>query len=350
VERLTRLPLVGPLIAWLRTTRIWRIYEHLEARKWTRPAAAVTFTSFLALFPMLAVGAAIAAALLSHDQMNRLQDTLTDQVPGISDKLELQSLVDNAGAVGGIAGGLLLLTGGRWVGTLRESLRAMWDLEEDPGNFFARRVVDIGILLGLGVVGLVSFGGSAFAQAAARWAAERAGLAESGAGTVLLRTAGYATAVAADFILLWYVLTLLPRVHPPRRATLAAAIQGAVGFELLKLLLGGYLQRVAAKNLYGAFGVPVALLLWISFMTKLLLYCAAWTATAPGPGPAPIAAPGGDAETEPTEAEPTDAERTGTEPTETGRTTDDGGAPAQGAASGDAPRRPPGPEPPEHRR
>jgi membrane protein len=31
--------------------------------------------------------------------------------------------------------------------------------------------------------------------------------------------------------------------------------------------------------MYGAFGVPVALLLWINFTAKLLLYSAAWTAT-----------------------------------------------------------------------
>ncbi len=287
MERLTKLPIVGSSLARLRTTRLWRIYEHLDTRKWTRLAAAITFNSFLALFPMLAVGAAVAAALLSHGQMTRLQNTLTEQVPGISDQLELQSLVDNAGTVGGIAGGLLLLTGGRWVGVLRESLRAMWDLEEDPGNLVVRRAVDVGILLGLGVVGLVSFGGSAFAVTAVTRVAERLELAEGGVGTVLLRTAGYAAAVAADFLLLWYVLTLLPRVRPPRRATVAAALQGAVGFELLKLLLGGYLQQVAAKNLYGAFGVPIALLLWISFMTKLLLYCAAWTATAPAPDGGP---------------------------------------------------------------
>ncbi|SES18812.1 membrane protein [Streptomyces qinglanensis] len=287
MERLTKLPIVGSSLARLRTTRLWRIYEHLDTRKWTRLAAAITFNSFLALFPMLAVGAAVAAALLSHGQMTRLQNTLTEQVPGISDQLELQSLVDNAGTVGGIAGGLLLLTGGRWVGVLRESLRAMWDLEEDPGNLVVRRAVDVGILLGLGVVGLVSFGGSAFAVTAVTRVAERLALAEGGVGTVLLRTAAYAAAVAADFLLLWYVLTLLPRVRPPRRATVAAALQGAVGFELLKLLLGGYLQQVAAKNLYGAFGVPIALLLWISFMTKLLLYCAAWTATAPAPDGGP---------------------------------------------------------------
>ncbi|MBO8202523.1 YihY/virulence factor BrkB family protein [Streptomyces smyrnaeus] len=360
MERLRKLPLVGPLVARsrtvlarLRTTRIWRIYEHLDDRKWTRLAAAITFTSFLALFPMLAVGAAVAAALLSHDQMDRLQDTLTEQVPGISDQLELQSLVDNAGTVGGIAGGLLLLTGGRWVGTLRESLRAVWDLEEDPGNLVVRRAVDVGILLGLGVVGLVSFGGSAFAVTAVTWVAEQLGSAEGGVGTVLLRTAAYTAAVAADFVLLWYVLTLLPRVRPPRRATLAAALQGAVGFELLKLLLGGYLQQVAAKNVYGAFGVPIALLLWISFMTKLLLYCAAWTATAPVPGEGPeaqqpvqdLALGGDDKESTDDGEDATDADGSGDDADVTG----DGDGPAPEEASDGAPRTPPEPGRPEHR-
>lgn len=60
---------------------------------------------------------------------------------------------------------------------------------------------------------------------------------------------------------------------------MVAALLGAVGFELLKLLLGGYMRDVASKSMYGAFGVPVALLLWINLSAKLLLFCAAWTAT-----------------------------------------------------------------------
>jgi len=31
--------------------------------------------------------------------------------------------------------------------------------------------------------------------------------------------------------------------------------------------------------MYGAFGVPAALLLWIYVVARLLLFCAAWTAT-----------------------------------------------------------------------
>lgn len=58
------------------------------------------------------------------------------------------------------------------------------------------------------------------------------------------------------------------------------ALIGAVGFELLKLLLASYIGSVSGKSLYGAFGVPIALLLWINLVCRLLLYCVSWTALA----------------------------------------------------------------------
>jgi membrane protein len=67
---------------------------------------------------------------------------------------------------------------------------------------------------------------------------------------------------------------------------MGAALIGAAGFELLKWLLTGYLQGVAGKSMYGAFAVPVAVVLWINLMARLLLYCAAWTATATAEGTA----------------------------------------------------------------
>jgi membrane protein len=283
MDWLTRLPVVGPAADWFFRTRVWHVYEHLDARHWTRLAAAVTFTSFLALFPMLAVAAAVGAAFLSPERMRSLQGWMADQVPGISEQLDLQALVDNAGTVGLVGGALLLVIGVGWAGTLRETLRAVWDLEEDPGNPVLLKVKDLGVLAGLGAVGLLSVAGSTFAVASVGWVAERAGLVEGGIGTVLLRLCGYGAAIATDFLLLWYVLKWLPRVEPPRRSLIAAGLMGAVGFELLKALLGGYLQGVAAKSMYGAFGVPIALLLWISLMAKLLLFCAAWTATASRP-------------------------------------------------------------------
>ncbi|WP_043265755.1 YihY/virulence factor BrkB family protein [Streptomyces sp. CT34] len=293
---LTRLPVVGPPLApavdRLLATHLWRAYARMLRVHWTRLAAAITFTSFIALFPLLTVAAAIGAATLTDGQLHKLEAKIAEQIPGISGQLDLAALVENAGTVGLIAGATLLFTGIGWVQSLRDCLRAVWEAPEEEGNFFLGKLRDGALLLGLGAVALVSVGCSAFASAAVGRVAEAMGLPAGGAASVLLTAAGFCIAVLADFVLLAYVLTKLPGAHPPRRAVIIAGLIGAIGFELLKLLLSGYLRGVAARSMYGAFGTPIALLLWINFTAKLLVFCASWTATRPsaprrsGAGPA----------------------------------------------------------------
>ena len=279
MDWLKKLPVVGPAVARLMATHAWRSYERLDRVKWARLAAAMTFISFIALFPLLTVAAAVAAATLSTSQQKELQDKLADQVPGISDQLNIESLVANAGTIGLIAGAVLLFTGIGWVGNVRECLRAVWELPDEEGNPLLRKAKDTGVLFGLGGALLVTIAASAVGSAMVGWISDEIGIDREGWGAVLLRTAAFLIAVLADFLLLLYVLTLLPGVQPTRRRLLVAALIGAVGFELLKLLLSGYMQGVASKSMYGAFGVPIALLLWINFTSKLVLFCAAWTAT-----------------------------------------------------------------------
>ncbi|MEU0985536.1 MULTISPECIES: YihY/virulence factor BrkB family protein [unclassified Streptomyces] len=280
MDWLTKLPVVGPTVVRLMQTHAWRSYETLERVHWTRLAAAITFLSFLALFPLITVAAAVGAALLSDDQLGKLEDKVSEQVPGISEQLNIDSLVANAGTVGLVAGALLLLTGIGWVGAMRDCLRAVWGTDdEDEGNPFVRKAKDAGVLLGLGATALVSLGASALGSSAVGWTADRLGLDKDGAWGVLLSVVAIAIAVLADFLMLLYLLTLLPGAQPERRRLIVAGLIGAVGFELLKLLLSGYMAGVASKSMYGAFGVPIALLLWINFTAKLLLFCAAWTAT-----------------------------------------------------------------------
>ncbi|PWI17604.1 hypothetical protein DI272_28145 [Streptomyces sp. Act143] len=279
MDWLKKLPVVGSAVTRLMATHAWRSYERLDRVKWTRLAAAMTFISFIALFPLLTVAAAIAAATLSKSQQDELQNKIADQVPGISDQLNIDGLVENAGTIGLIAGALLLFTGIGWVGSMRECLRAVWELPDEEVNPFLGKAKDTGVLLGLGGALLVTIAASAVGSAMVGWISDQIGIDRAGWGAVLLRTAAFLIAVLADFLLLLYVLTLLPGVEPTRRRLLVAALIGAVGFELLKLLLSGYMQGVAGKSMYGAFGVPVALLLWINFTSKLVLFCASWTAT-----------------------------------------------------------------------
>ncbi|WP_330453307.1 MULTISPECIES: YihY/virulence factor BrkB family protein [unclassified Streptomyces] len=280
MDWLKNLPVIGPLVSRLMETHAWRSYETLVRVHWARLAAAITFISFLALFPLIAVGAAIGAALLSDKQLDRIEDKIADQVPGISDQLGIDNLVAHAGTVGLVAGALLLFTGIGWIGSMRDCLRAVWEMDDlDEGNPVVRKIKDAGVLFGLGGAALVTLAMSSVGSVAVGWVADLLNIPENGAGGVLLRIAALLVGVAADFLLLLYLLTLLPGVEPPRRRLMVAALLGAVGFELLKLLLGSYMRGVASKSMYGAFGVPIALLLWINFTAKLLLFCAAWTAT-----------------------------------------------------------------------
>ncbi|MFJ7061005.1 YihY/virulence factor BrkB family protein [Streptomyces griseobrunneus] len=280
MDWLKKLPVVGPLVSRLMETHAWRSYERLDRVHWARLAAAITFISFLALFPLIAVGAAVAAALLSDKQLDTIKDKIADQVPGISDQLGIDGLVANAGTVGLVAGALLLFTGIGWVGSMRECLRAVWELDDvQEANPVVAKLKDAVLLVGLGGAALATLAVSTAGSTAVGWTADLIGIPEGGAGGVLLRVAALVVAVLADFLLLLYLLSLLPGVEPPRRRLVVAALIGAVGFELLKLLLGSYMRDVAGKSMYGAFGVPIALLLWINFTAKLLLFCAAWTAT-----------------------------------------------------------------------
>ncbi|MFI5532329.1 YihY/virulence factor BrkB family protein [Kitasatospora sp. NPDC051853] len=279
MDFLTRLPVVGPLVARLLRSRPWLAYAHMNEVQGNRLAGAVTFFGFLALFPLLTVAFAIAVKTLSDSRVEQLQDDIAEQVPGLSDALDLPALVANAGTVGVISGVLLLVSGLGWVDTMRGSVREIWRLPQEDGNPVLRKLWDCAVLLGLGVVTAVSLGASAVATTLARRAADWLEL--DGVGW-LLTAIGFVIAVGADFVLFSYLLGPFPRItdHLERRALVTGALIGAVGFELLKLLLSSYLGSVAGKSLYGAFGVPVALLLWINFVSRLLMYCASWTALA----------------------------------------------------------------------
>ncbi|PJN24580.1 YihY/virulence factor BrkB family protein [Kitasatospora sp. CB02891] len=280
MDFLTGLPLIGPLVARVLRSRPYLVYRLFADVHGNRLAGAVTFFGFLALFPLLTVALAVALATLSDSRVRQVQDRIAEQLPGLSDSLDLNAMVANAGTVGLVSGALLLVSGLGWVDTMRGAVRSVWRLPDDGGNLFQVKIRDAVVLLGLGLVCLASLAASAFATTLAHRLADWLGL-DGGAGRWLLSGLGFVIAVGAGLLLFGYLLGPFPRIAGQRRsALLQGALIGAVGFELLKLALSSYLGSVAGRSVYGAFGVPVALLLWINFVSRLLMYCAAWTALA----------------------------------------------------------------------
>ncbi|MFD8593673.1 YihY/virulence factor BrkB family protein [Kitasatospora sp. NPDC059646] len=280
MDFLTKLPVIGPVVARVLRSRPYLVYRLFADVQGNRLAGAVTFFGFLALFPLLTVALAIALATLSDSRVHQLQDRIAEQLPGLSDSLDLNAMVANAGTVGLVSGALLLISGLGWVDTMRGAVRTVWRLPDEGGNPVLVKARDCLVLLGLGVVCLASLAASALATTLAHRIADRLGL-DGGIGRWLLSALGFLIAVGAGLLLFAYLLGPFPRIRGQRRrALLQGALIGAVGFEVLKLALSSYLGSVAGRSLYGAFGVPVALLLWIDFVSRLLMYCAAWTALA----------------------------------------------------------------------
>ncbi|GAA4959999.1 YihY/virulence factor BrkB family protein [Yinghuangia aomiensis] len=277
-EKLDGLPVIG---------RTLEAYDRYTERNGNFAAAAVAFYGFLALFPLIALSAAVVAATLSPGRVQDMQGKISDQIPGIADKVDVNGLVDNAGEVGLVGGLLLLYLGLGWVGALRPAIREMWFGDQPPPDGIEKTLLmkskDIATLAGLGLAMAVSVGASAFATAVIGHVSKAIGLDDEPVGRILLQVAAFGVAVLAGVVLFLYLLVGMPRLEMPRRTAFRGALIGAVGFEVLKVLVASYIAQVAGKSMYGAFGVPVALLLWIYFATRLLLFCAAWTATAKHP-------------------------------------------------------------------
>jgi uncharacterized BrkB/YihY/UPF0761 family membrane protein len=88
-------------------------------------------------------------------------------------------------------------------------------------------------------------------------------------------------AVALDTAVFAILLFRLPGARLPWRRVRSGALLAAVGFGVLKLFGTFLIARVTQNPLYATFGVVVGLLVWINFVSRLLVYAAAWTATEP---------------------------------------------------------------------
>ncbi len=290
--------------AWARfqRTQLWRAWKRYGDRRGNRLAGATSFFGFLSLFPLIVLAAAITGPLLGHDAIEALKDALQQNLPGIGDKIDIDSLIGHAGAIGLVSGASLLFTGLGWIDSLRASIRSMHELDDEPGNAIKLKGVDLGALIGLGLIGLIATGSSSvltgLSQRIVDWVdLDGTWLAHWGLGLISL-----VIGVAAGAVLFLYLQTALPRILLPRKVSLIAALAGGIVFYLAQRLGNLYVNHVIGANAaYGAVALPLALLVWIYLMTRVIMLVAAWTkeATLDAKAAEPAELPSGPAEIEP---------------------------------------------------
>ncbi|MDT4997471.1 MAG: rane protein [Pseudonocardiales bacterium] len=267
---------------WVRhAVEAWQLAQRNNGNQY---AAAITYFSFLALFPLILLAVSVAGFVLhSHPAAEHdLFQNITKNVPGDLGKTlntSLRTAIDARAGVGiiGLVG--VLLTGLGWIGNLRLAIDAVWGLDPPPKrNFVVAKVMNLLVLAGLGVGLLVSLGITAVGTSLTHQILTALNLDHLTGVTVLVKVLGILLAVAGDFVIFWWMMVRLPLITVPTRVAVKGALMAAVGFEVLKIVGSYTIAHTAQSPTAGPFAGLLAVLIWIQLVARYLLFCTAWMA------------------------------------------------------------------------
>lgn len=223
-------------------------------------AAAVTFQAFVSLFPLLLVAVAIIG-FLSGDGTNiagRIISELGlngDARAAVVDAVAAARESKKAASVFGLIS--LFWSGLGLVNALQYGYNQVWQVEE-------RGVKDkaVGILWLAGAV--VLFVAAAAITTLLRWLPG------------YFAPLGIGIALVVNFGLWVWTSKILPNTRIPWKAVLPGALFAAIGLEVLKAVGAFYVPKMVASSsqLYGTLGVVFALLAWLFFFGRLIIYSA----------------------------------------------------------------------------
>ena len=241
----------------------------------------MSYYVFFSLFPLAILAVSVAGVLLTDDSLREQAiDGLLDLLPIQSGagREDLEALIEPI-ASGRSAVGVISVFGLIWAATgmmsaLRFSLDTAWDLEfRRP--FVRGKLVDLGLVLGVGGLLLISIGATALLQVG-RDVSES--LADS-LGPFDADASGFLEVIAVllPFALTWVTFTIIYKVVPSVtvrvRDVVAGALVGALLFEALKHGFAFYLRNFSNYDaVYGSLGAAIALLFFVYLAACVLLF------------------------------------------------------------------------------
>jgi membrane protein len=300
VERITRR--VDAVRAWGRgvteharirfpwVDHLIRTIQRYHVQSGDRLAGAFTYFAFLSFFPLIALAFSVIQ-FRTPGVVDTLIKAINQQLPGLASKLQIDKLKDvrTSAGVFGLVG--VFYAGLGAMDALRAALREIWMLAEPPLNYFLGKLRDLVALVLIGVTMLVSVAVSGFATGATGTVTGWLGLGDTVLAEMSVRITGLLVSLGADLLLFLIILAWLAKPPQPFPVIVKGALLGAVGFGVLKQLGALIIAGTLRNPIYGAFAVVVGLLVWINLAARVILYAAAWTATAtlgPPPEPTPV--------------------------------------------------------------
>lgn len=257
--------LLAPLAGrWAAVSTALTVQQRFTEVHGNQLAASITLAAFLSIFPLLLVVVAVVGklALDNAEIVSEVVDRLSfagDARTAVLGAIETAKRSRRSASVLGLAG--LLWSGLGMVAALQYTFDNVWQV---TGRGIRDKLDGMLWLLGAAVILLGSFALTAMMNFLPN-------LRLSG-----VAPAAVAVGVAVNLALWLWTMTALTNTAVGWRAMLPGAVLGAVGLEILKVVGSIYVPRVVASSsaLYGSIGVVFAMLAWLLFFGRLVVYAA----------------------------------------------------------------------------
>ncbi|GAB3237857.1 hypothetical protein GCM10027456_01090 [Kineosporia babensis] len=273
-------------------TVAWRAWQRYGKARGGILAGGMAYAAFFSIFPALAVGFTVFGLVVGDDvdMQNSVVEAVNDGVGTVIispvggsggivsiDTLTGSSELTIAGIIGLVG---FLFTGLGWLDAMREGIRAMFGQATQEANFVLAKVRDLGVLVSIGLVMLLSAISGIFVSASTGVILGWIGIDEgSGIGRVVLGCAGTLLVLGVDILIFILLFRLLSGVRLPNHDLWDAALFGGIGLGILKLLSGVLLNGASNNKFLATAGVALILLVWLNLVCRLTLVAAAWGAT-----------------------------------------------------------------------
>lgn len=253
---------------------LWRAGERYLELDTFRFAAATAYYGFFAILAMVVLGFAILGQIFQDNDL--VVEAITDYLRTNLPQLQTQQLIDNGKSLGVVAAVALVFAGVAWVESLRGAQRALWKLDQQPGNIIMRWLGDLGVLIALGMLMVISVSIFSGLQDLLLYLEEEA---EGPPVRVALRGSNIVLSSLVDLILGASLLAGVPRLRMSPRRLFWPTVLFAGGFWLLKTLGRIYITRTEDNPAYQIAAGAVGLLLFMYLLHQMLLFAAALAAT-----------------------------------------------------------------------
>jgi membrane protein len=254
--------------------------QRFGADRCTQMAAAISYYVLFSIIPLAVFSVSIFGFVVTDPALReRVTNWLVDTLPVekgaggsgqnlVADTLHGVSRVSAPLSVLGLV--VLAWSASTMFGAVRRSLDAVWGVEGHR-PFVQQKLVDFGILVGLGLILLLSLGVTGLLQAARAKSASFLGpLSED--TTYFWAAVSFVPPAVLSFLAFLGVYRLVPDAPVRVRDVWPGALLATVLFEVLKNVFAFYIRHFSNYDVvYGSLGAIMIFLLWTYLAANILL-------------------------------------------------------------------------------